>query len=383
MGEHRLRFLKILIYHGFVLWDIEELDETYFMTIKMTDFLKLRPYVKKAKVKVRMQQKQGLPFYLLSWKRHAWIITCIVLCFALLYYSSSFLWSIKFDGNLLYTEDVLRAFLEDEKIEIGMRKTSIPCEELELRIRNQFPLITWVSCELKGTYLYIHVNENRLEHYEFDEEGPSSLVANQDCVVTKIVVQKGTPMVKQGDVIKEGDLLISGVLPLKGDYDEVYGEKQVCSRGTILGIFAEEGEMFFPRIVVKKIPEKKQESGICLELFGMSFAFVPKKPETTFYMIRQKERQVPVGWISFCQFISYKEKQVTYTDDELSVIANDWLENYYKEKEKNKVQILKKNGTMKFTANGCTVTYQLQLEGEVGIRCPISNMEKGAKEESR
>ncbi len=92
-----------------------------------------------------------------------------------------------------------------------MRKSRISCTELEKRIRNAFPEISWVSAELTGTRLTIHLRENDgILKAETEPETPCELTAGTDGTVTRIIVRNGKARVKVGDTVKTGDVLVSG-----------------------------------------------------------------------------------------------------------------------------------------------------------------------------
>ena len=101
-------------------------------------------------------------------------------------------------------------------------KKEISCGDLEKQIRNAFPEIGWVSAELTGTRLTVHVRENDgILKAETGSDAPCELTAGSDGTVTKIIVRNGIAIdgfgKARGDEVKTGDVLVSGKLPIYDD----------------------------------------------------------------------------------------------------------------------------------------------------------------------
>lgn len=56
------RFLNLCCYHGIFLWNLRPAKGAYEMNIRVRDFRRLRPMVRKSRAKVRIIQKRGVPF---------------------------------------------------------------------------------------------------------------------------------------------------------------------------------------------------------------------------------------------------------------------------------------------------------------------------------
>ena len=58
------RFLNLCCYHGIFLWNLRPAKGAYEMNIRVRDFRRLRPMVRKSRAKVRITQKRGVPFFI-------------------------------------------------------------------------------------------------------------------------------------------------------------------------------------------------------------------------------------------------------------------------------------------------------------------------------
>ena len=63
-GRSPERFFNLCGASGLEIWDASFERGSYLFSMKIRDFLACRPFVRKAGVRVRIQEKRGLPFFL-------------------------------------------------------------------------------------------------------------------------------------------------------------------------------------------------------------------------------------------------------------------------------------------------------------------------------
>ncbi len=225
-GNSPERFLNLCCFHNIAIWNLEYKNDTYQCCTYINDFKRLHGIIRKTGQRVKIIDKVGLPFFIYRNRRRKAALMGIVLFFVLLYGLSLFVWNIGFEGNQIYTDEVLLNFLHEQGYHHGMMLKTVECEALEKEIRNKYGNITWVSVRLDGTRLIVQVKENDLkigiEEQEEDmiREG-SNLVATHDGIVRYIATRKGTPKVHIGDIVEKGTVLVSGTLEIKDDYGTV------------------------------------------------------------------------------------------------------------------------------------------------------------------
>ena len=110
-----------------------------------------------------------------------------------------------------------------------MKISSVACDRLEKRLRNEFDDITWVSARLEGTRLVVEIEENNTASAKEKEQTPCSLKASKSGIIARMITRRGTPLVKKGDQVEKGDLLVSGLLPIYNDSQEIVGEDKCLS----------------------------------------------------------------------------------------------------------------------------------------------------------
>ena len=133
--------------------DNAEMEKTVYFWTSPRNFKRLKPIARKTDVRLRITEKHGFPFWLLLGRRRILWVGGLAAFFLLLYSSSFHVWDISFEGNHRFTDETLLHFMATVPVQCGMRKSEISCADLENRIRNAFPEISWVSAELTGTRL--------------------------------------------------------------------------------------------------------------------------------------------------------------------------------------------------------------------------------------
>ena len=223
------RFLNLCGQGGVEPWDLRP-DGAHGAVcfMELDQFRKIRPFAKKAGVRVRITGRYGLPFFIYRNRRREGALCGILACACLLYGLTFFVWNITFEGNYHYSRDTLLTYLESLDIRYGMRKDRISCEDLEESIRSAFPEITWVSAGISGTRLIVRVKENEvLSQVPQRDDSPCELTAAVSGTVTRMIVRQGKACVSVGDPVEQGQLLVSSELSVMNDAGEVVRTKYV------------------------------------------------------------------------------------------------------------------------------------------------------------
>lgn len=213
------------------MWGLVPSNQSYFMNMELNDFRKIRPFVKKTHVKIRIVQRIGVPFFLQKYQKRTMFFVGIFMCVILLFFLSSRIWDIHFEGNHKWTEDVLMDFLQTNGIRPSMARKKVDCGKIVKEIRKEYDDIVWVSASLDGCILKIHIKENddTFRQKKEDSHKPQDLIATKDGVITEIITRKGTPCVHVGDQVSKGDVLVSGKIEITNDAQEVIGYRYLTA----------------------------------------------------------------------------------------------------------------------------------------------------------
>ena len=234
-GYSTERFLNACSHKGIVLWGLTPVNRAYEMNIQVKGFRQLKPIIRKTGTKVVIVGRFGLPFFLHKYRKRKLFFAGALLSLALVFLLSRYIWNIDIQGNLSYTDETLLRFLESTQVTNGMPVSEVDCARIVKDIRKEYNDIIWVSASIKGTRLIIQVKENEDSLPAMDEVNPEpageqlqedkamDIVADQDCIITKIVPRNGIPMVKEGQQVKAGEILVSGQVPVLDDSGTVIG----------------------------------------------------------------------------------------------------------------------------------------------------------------
>ena len=221
-GRSPERFFNLCRSSKILLWNIACEKEEYRFFLLLPDFYRIRPFARKAGVRVRIQEKLGLPFFLYRNRKRKLFAVGAASFFLLLFVLSRFIWNISFSGNLLFTDDMLTGQLREIGVCYGMPKRGVDCDRIEEELRSRCPRIVWVSAHVSGTRLQIRIRENETaDGIPLREESPRNLVAETAGTVVSILVRAGKSAEQPGDEVEKGQILVEGMLPVTNDSGEV------------------------------------------------------------------------------------------------------------------------------------------------------------------
>ena len=111
-----------------------------------------------------------------------------------------------------------------------MLKSKINTKALSKRISGEIEEVGFANCYFDGGKLTVQIKE---VHVKEEEEEYSKIVADRDCIITRVLVYSGTALVKAGDVVKKGRYSYRGIYR----YCARYGRKRKTYRaGRRIGI---------------------------------------------------------------------------------------------------------------------------------------------------
>ncbi len=205
------RFMNICISKKILLSNMKREKSTILhANIGIADFRRIKQVAHITKCKVKIINKKGIPFLLKKYKkRKIFAIFLFLVCMSI-FISSKFVWNIEITGE---TEIPQEEILEDLKqcgLDIGKYKGSINTKQIVNEIRLKRDDVSWIGIELKGTNAIVKVVDTREKPEIVDTNEYCNIVSDVEGVITKISVQNGMPLVKEGDMIKKGTVLVQG-----------------------------------------------------------------------------------------------------------------------------------------------------------------------------
>ncbi|MCM1467859.1 MAG: sporulation protein YqfD [Alistipes sp.] len=346
------RFLNICNANHIKMWDLVYVDEYYYFKTEPSEYYRLKGILKKTGSKTAICEKKGLPFLLFRYRKHNCFAAGILLAVFLLYLISLFVWDISVEGNRMITDEVLLDTLYESGVRHGMLLKKISCDNLEKMLRNTFDDLTWVSVEINGTRLIIHVKENDEDYIAQKSTGNGNLVALKDGTVQSIITRSGTPLVTVGDEVAAGDVLVSGIVDVTDDYGTVISQKYVSADADIVIRTVYDYEDILPKTYRYRIFTGKNNKMLYVKIFDciVKLGFSPgyEKYETLLADTQIKVNDnfyLPVHY-GLVTNTEYQEETAQYTEQEARTILEKDLEYFLAGLEEKGVQILEKNVKM-------------------------------------
>nr|WP_300849500.1 sporulation protein YqfD [uncultured Schaedlerella sp.] len=395
------RFLNLCRYHQILIWGLTPRANAYEMYLTLDGFRKLRPIIRKTHTKVVLLERYGLPFFIRKHRKRKAFLTGAVICIGLLFFYSSYIWDIHFEGNDKWTDQTLLEFLDTKEVSPGMPKSKVDCSQIVKDIRAQYDDIVWVSASMDGSRLRIQIKENEDTFREEGAEGeqkapsketpqkpdgaegqpvngsetlpPTDLVASQDGVITSIITRSGVPKVHVGDAVKKGDLLVSGRVEVLNDAAEVIGYQYQQSDADIFADTQMAYEDQIPLTYQKKTYDPYEQRRLWYIRLGpfrvsagtLSHDFPKWEKYTEEHQIRLGENfYLPVDYGMIC-IKSYQTKEKKYQKQKIQEILTKNFEHFSKEMEEKGIQICENSVKIHVYENSAIASGTLYLNQKI------------------
>lgn len=379
------RFLNLCRYHEILIWGLMPVGNAYEMYLTLDGFRRLKPIVRKTHTKVRLVKRYGLPFFIHRHRKRKAFLAGVLLCIGLLYFYSSYIWDIHFEGNDRWTDQTLLEFLDTKDVSPGMPKSRIDCARIVKDIRAGYDDIVWVSASIDGSRLRIQVKENEdtfwqeadekpAENLEGDAAGhPTDLIASQDGVITSIITRSGTPMVHVGDTVKKGDVLVSGRVEVLNDAAEVIGCQYQESDADI---YADTQMVYHDEIPTtyqeKKYNQKEQRWLFYVRLNDLQISVGTLKHGFQKWEAYTQEHQLRLGENFSLPVVygastvkSYSTEEKKYSEQRIQEMLSQNFTQFSKEMKEKGIQICKNSVKIHVDKNSATAQGTLYLNQRI------------------
>ena len=398
-GEETLRFVNLCRNNGIELRHLVRRENAIQMEIDAENFKKLRPLVRKTHVKIHILNRHGPAFFFYRHKRRWWFLLGMTVFAGMIYILSLFVWQIDIDGNRKYTDALILQALAQMDVKTGCRKSEIDLPEIEEELRIMYNEITWVSASITGTKLQIELREGDLkisgssgggqtgnvkrvenrennpktQNGESETDLPANLVADEDAIITNLVVRRGTVAVRYGDEVKKGDVLIEGKVYIYNEDETLKKVDYLTAEGDVFGKYQELYEKHYQRKHEVRSYTGKNYRELGVEIVGKSFCL----PVWENILKKKQFRLTPTFYLPFAleytEYVPYENVVEEYTDEVIKKMAEEELQKYLNELEKKGVQIISNSVTISLDADGGHVKGTLILDGPIGKEVPISS----------
>lgn len=339
------RFINICISKKILLWNIKRKKSTImYANIGINDYKKLKPIAKKTKSKISIQNKKGLPFVVHKYRKRKIFVGLLAVIFIALFVMSKFIWNIEIKGNNQISKAEILEELNKQGLKIGAYKGKINSNSIINRVRLDRNDIAWMGIDLEGTNAIVEIKETSKAPEIIDENEYCNIVSNKEGMITKINVQNGTAVVKEGDIVKQGDILVQGYL--EGKYT---GIRYVHAKADIEAkIWYSKKEKVFLKQQIQ-VPTGATEEKYTLNInnFKINFYKTLSKFENYDTINENKKLMIfsnfylPIEITKKTNY-EYVNEEKIYTEEELIQLTQEKIEEELKEEISQKENIINK-----------------------------------------
>ena len=362
-GCSKERFINLCKNKEIEIIQIFLINQEWYCKIRCNDYKKIKSFIKKTGCKIRIKEKIGLPFLLKKIQKRKGLVLGSLFFLFIINQCSGRIWHISVDGGFLHTrEQITRVMKEELNVYGGVPGAQVDCFEIEKKLRLDYNEIGWISVEKRGCRLFVMLNESTMPKETGIRQEPSHIIAAQDGIVRSIEVMSGIPQVKVGDLVKKGDILISGIIPIMRDYEELIRNEAVAAQGAV---YLESN--FSYNAVFSMLYEQKnfQKERFGLEFFLFDrklFSYIPRYSEgkydimsTDIVPLAFDDYKVPVLFRKYC-LMQYDTELVKMTETEVKEKAEQNWNAFLSDWEAQGVQIIHDEYSSEINQKVCRIT---------------------------
>jgi similar to stage IV sporulation protein len=300
-GEHPERFINLAASRGVTLWDAARLDpETILVKVPARSFRPLRHIARRARVRVNIRAKRGLPFFLQDLRRRWMLAAGGIAFFLLLCLLSSLIWTVDVAGTSQIDPELVRRTAASAGLYPGNLRFLVDGKDVADHLMRELPGISFAEVDFRGTQASIRIFEKVLPPPSLRA---AHIVAAKSGVIKDVLVLTGLPQVKEGDTVQAGQVLISGIVapsqppaaegapqPPAPKYEPLYVEARGIVRARVW--YRTYAEVPFEEIVEEKTGGVT--SIVCIRMAGKEIIIKgPAAIPYALYDVSEKKRKLP------------------------------------------------------------------------------------------
>ena len=190
-GGYPERLLNELTREGVPVWRVQRRREWTRFCCLAGDYRKIRPFARRACVRLRMRQKHGLPFWVYRYRHRRGLLVGLALYGVILALLAPRIWVVTVSGNTNTSTEAILAQAETAGIRVGAPMKSIDIKALELRGPDALPGLSFITVNPSGCVARVEVSERVPTPEVLDLTQPSDVVALRDGRILWMEVRSG------------------------------------------------------------------------------------------------------------------------------------------------------------------------------------------------
>jgi len=222
-------------------------------------FRRLGPVLRASGCRAAIEERVGAAFIVARLLRRRFLVLGAVLFLAVLYGSSSVLWTIEVVG----AEPPERAQILQVLQGMGVRRWTmrhrVDCDAIRREVTRSLLQLAWVGVELRGTMLTVRVVPKVAPEVP---EGPVDIAASADAVITRLILLAGDAVAREGDTVVRGQIIV------RGRAGPGAGDRPVHARALVQGRVWRAGQARIPLTIEQRLRTGRTADQYVLRLAG-------------------------------------------------------------------------------------------------------------------
>ncbi|MCI8553901.1 MAG: sporulation protein YqfD [Clostridiales bacterium] len=319
------RLLNLASRQHIRLWGVERHGTFLSACCFARSYRRMRPLSRKSGMRMRLKQKQGIPFFLHRYRARAGIAAGLAVYFLLLQLLSQRIWVIDVSGNERVPEKAILDVVEQMGVVQGGDGEQLDIPTIQLAALQQLPDLAWLTVNLEGSTAHVEVSERIPTPELEDPNRPSNIKAARDGRIIRMEVTGGQAVAQTGDAVVKDMLLVSGVV------DNASGAVLKRSRARILAQTRRELIVEVPLAETRLLPTGRTVYRPTLQLFGLKIPLYTDGPIDGEFILTEEAHpltsghiRLPVGF-SDRLYTLLAPREVIYTEEEAAALAQSQL----------------------------------------------------------
>ncbi|MBO5067028.1 MAG: sporulation protein YqfD [Clostridia bacterium] len=214
-GVNLDRFINVVKRRGIDLYDIKKTStKRLIVAVSYKDSANFFAIAKELCYNIKKVREKGKGYPLLRLMRSFGMVIGAVVFALTAFIADDTVFALSFSGSgSIYKREVL-GYLNENGVKPWVRFSSLDLQKIEDGILAFSPHLSFVSCKKQGSRLNVELVLSQ-EKVETLDGNVYELVAQEDGIVEKLKVYRGTAQVEVGKEVKKGDVLVGGFAVIK------------------------------------------------------------------------------------------------------------------------------------------------------------------------
>ncbi|MBQ7338841.1 MAG: sporulation protein YqfD [Clostridia bacterium] len=335
----------------------------------------LRQACRSRGIEIRTVRKGGFPVLVYRYRLRAGLAVGMVLAALLIHAGCGVLWDIRVRGNRDISTETILGQLADCGLKIGMSldEESLDSREIENRMLQASPDISWISVNIRGTVAEVQVRELQTGESAVDSD-TVNLVASCDGIIESVHLLTGEVVVDVGQEVRAGELLISGVRD-----SDTQGFSVIGARGEVMARTNHTEIIQIPLESEEKVYTGEEKCEKSIFFFGKSIKFskntgiIGGSCDTIYTMENwtlPTGQSLPLGW-EITRYLPYTIVTVQRTQREAYALAMAQLEQTLQQSAADAL-LLSKTVQVSYSQTHCTLVCEYSCLQNIAKPSPLA-----------